>query len=120
MELYKAPRAVWPHVSCSYYLNHRKTVGIRGTKGCYDNGKPRSFSVHLGQTQPPPGTESNLRLLEKVQYYSGGTRDSLLGDGCRLGREGFPEEVALKMEESQKYIGVPGSIFHCELLGPPW
>lgn len=76
--------------------------------------------MHLGQTQPPPGTESNLRLLEKVQYYSGGTRDSLLGDGCRLGREGFPEEVALKMEESQKYIGVPGSLFHCELLGPPW
>lgn len=62
--------------------------------------------MHLGQTQslppPLPGTESNLRLPEKVQDYCWGTRASLMGDGCRLGREGIPEEVALRMEESQK------------------
>lgn len=73
-----------------------------------------------GRPSTLPPTESNLRLPDKVQDYCWGTRSSLLGDGCRLGREGIPEEVALRMEESQKYIGVPGSISHCELPGPPW
>lgn len=95
-----------------------KQLELEEQKVAMTTANPGPFQCTWGRPSPCPGTESNLRPPEKVQDYCWGTRATLLGDGCRLGREGFPEEVAVRRGVSQKYFGVPGGTPHCELLGP--
>lgn len=87
-----------------------KQLELEEQRVAMTTANPGPSQCTWGRPSPCSGTESNLRPPEKVQDYCWGIIDTLLGDGCRLGRDGFTEEVTLRGGKSQKYIGVCGGI----------
>lgn len=82
-----------------------KQLELKEQRVAMTTANPGSSQCTWGRPSPCPGTESNLRLPEKVQDYCWGTIATLLGDGCRLGRDGFPEEVTLRRGRARNTLG---------------